>query len=50
VGADLIDGNVMANDFAVHVLLANSPGDQLCVLRAEIEYQDTFVGGASTGI
>ena len=33
---------VVAHDLAEDVLLAHPPGDQLAVLRAEVEDQDAF--------
>ena len=35
---------VVADDLAEDVLLAHAPGDELAVLRAEVEDQDEFVG------
>ena len=38
---------VVAHDLAEDVLLAHPPGDQLGVLRAEVEDEDTFTFGLS---
>ena len=42
--ADPLGREVVADDLAIDVLLAHPPGDQLRVLRAEIEHQHLFVG------
>ena len=42
--ADPRGRDVVPDDLAVDVLLADPPGDQLRVLRAEIQHQDLFVG------
>ena len=49
MGANLLHRNIVANNLAVDVLLANSPGNELCVLRSEVQHQDPLVGGASPG-
>ncbi len=42
--ANALGRDVVPHDLAVDVLLAHAPGDQLGVLRAEIEDQHSFVG------
>ena len=42
--ADPCGGDVVPDDLAVDVLLPNTPGDQLRVLRTEIQNQHFFVG------
>ncbi len=42
--ANPIGRDVVSNDFAVDVLLPHPPGDQLGVLRPEIQHQHLFVG------
>ena len=42
--ANPLGGDVVPNDLAVDVLLPHPPGDQLGILRAEIQHQDLFVG------
>ena len=42
--ANPLGRDVVSNDLAVDVLLSHSPGDQLGILRAEIEHQYLFVG------
>ncbi len=39
---DLFDRDVVPHNFAEDVLFAHATGDQLCVLRTEIENQHTF--------
>ena len=39
---DAVRGHVVADDLAVDMLLANATGDQLGVLRAEVEHQHPF--------
>jgi hypothetical protein len=34
---------IVADDLTVHLLIPNSPGNQLSVLRAEIENKDSLV-------
>src|SRR5207244_3244656 len=41
-GADALRRQVVADDLAKDIQLAHAPGDQLAVLRAEIEDQDAF--------
>ena len=38
--------DIVPHDFAIDMLLAHPAGDQLGVLRAEIEHQHLFVGDA----
>ena len=40
--ADPLGGDVVADDLTVDVLLANPPRDQLGILRAEVEDNDSF--------
>jgi hypothetical protein len=45
LGFDLADSfrrNTEWMDFAIHPQLANSPGNQLCILRSKIENEDGF--------
>ena len=42
--ADPLGRDVVPDDLAVDVLLPHPPGDQLGVLRAEIQHQHLFVG------
>ena len=42
--ADPLGRDVVPDDLAVDLLLPHPPGDQLGVLRAEIQHQDLFVG------
>ncbi len=42
--ADFCDGVVERMDHGVDALLADPAGDQLCVLRAEVENQDSLCG------
>ncbi len=42
--ANPLGGDVVSNDFAVDVLLPHAPGDQLRILRPEIQHQYLFVG------
>src|SRR5688572_15166753 len=44
VPADLLDGNVVADDLTIDVIFADAAGDELGVLRAEIEHQDALAG------
>ena len=39
---DALGREVVADDLAEDVLLAHAPGDELAVLRAEVEDQDEF--------
>ena len=41
--AELIDRNIGPNQLAVDAFLADTPGDQLGVLRAKIEDRDDFI-------
>ena len=43
IGNDLGRGDSMRHDLAVDVELADPPGDQLRVLRSEVDYQHRFV-------
>ena len=45
--ADALGRDVVPHDLAIDVLLAHAAGDQLGVLRAEVEDQDFFVGDQS---
>ena len=47
--ATRVGGDVVADDLAEDVLLAHPPGDELAVLRAEVEDQDEFVWVAVHG-
>ena len=42
---DALGRQVVAHDLAEDVLLADAPGDELAVLRAEVEDQDAFTFG-----
>ncbi len=42
---DARGGQVVAHDLAKDVLLADAPGDELAILRAEVEDQDAFSFG-----
>ena len=42
--ADPLGRDVVADDLAIDVLLPHPPGDQLRILRAEVEHQHFFVG------
>ena len=41
-GADFIHGNGIGLDFAVDVLLPDTPGNELVILTAEIQHQNLF--------
>ena len=41
----LVGGDVARDDLRVHVQIAHAAGDQLPVLRAEVEHDDFLVGG-----
>lgn len=43
--ANLFRGDVMANDFAIHVLFANATRNQLGELRAKIQYENSLGTG-----
>ena len=38
--------NIVPHDFAINILLPHPPGNQLRILRAEIEHQHFFIGDA----
>jgi hypothetical protein len=42
--------DVVPHDLAVHVLLADPPGNELSVLRAEVQDQDFLVGDQSPAV
>ena len=46
---DLLWGNAVANNLAVHVLFTHAASDQLRVLRSEIEDENAFGGCGSQG-
>ena len=47
--AHLVGGDVARYDFGVHVQIAHAAGDQLPVLRAEVEHGDFLAGGGRCG-
>jgi hypothetical protein len=40
---DAVSGDVVPNNFAVHVLFTHSTGDKLGVLRTEVEHKHSLV-------